>query len=96
MNQAQPALRKPLRRDQASTDLDPAKIGVTLRELALQAHQLVRAINGSDVGSDQARQELTKVHARIVHLQRNLGSHQLDDLVTYVSALRKRVEECLA
>jgi hypothetical protein len=36
------------------------------------------------------------VQAQIVRLQRNLGSHQLDDLATYVAALRERVEERLA
>jgi hypothetical protein len=96
MKQAQPALRKPPRRDQGSTDLDPAKIGATLRELAARAHRLVRAKNRSGAGSDKAQQELIDVHAQIVHLQRNLGSHHLGDLATYVSALRKRVEECLA
>ena len=47
-------------------------------------------------GADGSEEELTEVHAQIVRLQRNLGSHQLDDLATYVAALRERVEECLA
>jgi hypothetical protein len=96
MNKAQPTLRKPPARDQGSCDLDPAKLSTTLRELALRAHQLVRAIDESGPGADGAEEELTEVHAQIIRLQRNLGSHQLDDLATYVSALRERVEECLA
>ena len=95
MNKAQPTLRKPPLRDQGSSDLDPAKLSTTLRDLALRAHQLVRTTDGSGPGADSAMGELTEVHAQIVHLQRNLGSHQLDDLATYVSALRERVEECL-
>ena len=100
MRQAQPTLRKPPRRDQGSSEHDPAKLGATLRELALRAHHLVRATDGSaseaGPGADDSEQELTEVHAQIVHLQRNLGAHQLDDLATYVSALRERVEERLA
>ena len=96
MNQAKPTLRKPPLRDQGSSDLDPAKLSTTLRELALRAHQLVRAMDGSGPGADGSEEELTEVHAQIVRLQRNLGSHQLDDLATYVAALRERVEECLA
>jgi hypothetical protein len=95
VNQAKPAHRKPPLRDQGSSDLDPAKLSVTLRELALRAHQLVRASGGSGPGTDSLEEELTEVHAQIVRLQRNLGSHQLDDLGTYVAALRERVEECL-
>jgi hypothetical protein len=96
MKQAQPALRKPPRRDQGSSDFDPAKLGSSLRELALRAHKLVRAVDESGPGANDAERELTEVHAQIVRLQRNLGAHQLDDLATYVSALRQRVEECLA
>ena len=72
MKQAQPTLRKPPRRDQGSNDLDPAKLSVTLRELALRAHQLVRAIDGSSSSADDPEQELTEVHAQIVRLQRTL------------------------
>jgi hypothetical protein len=96
MNKAKPTFRKPPQRDPGSSDLDPAKLGNTLRELALRAHQLVRATDGSGPGADGSEEELTEVHAEIVRLQRNLGSHQLDDLATYVAALRERVEECLA
>ncbi len=95
MNQAQLTLRKPSLRDQGSSDLDPATLSTTLRDLALRAHQLVRATDESGPGAERTEEELAEVHAQIVHLQRNLGSHQLDDLATYVSALRERVEECL-
>jgi hypothetical protein len=96
MNQAQPTLGKPSLRDQGSGDLDPAKLSTTLRELAMRAHELVRATDAPGPGADGSAEELTEVHAQIVRLQRNLGSHQLDDLATYVVALRERVEECLA
>jgi hypothetical protein len=96
MNQAKSTLRKPPLRNQGSGDLDPAKLSTTLRELALRAHQLVRATVGSGRAANGSEQELTEVLAQIVHLQRNLGSHQLDDLATYVAALKERVEESLA
>jgi hypothetical protein len=95
MKQAQPTLRKPPRRDPGDSHLEPSKLGATLRELSLRAHQLVRAIDASDPGADELEQELTEVHAQIVRLERSLGAHQLDDLVIYVSALRQRVAECL-
>jgi hypothetical protein len=103
MTRAQPTLRTPPRRDAGSGhfDLDAAHLSATLRELAMRAHQLVRATDGSrttprsDV-SDQ-EQELTDVHARIVQLERSLDDQDLgDDLASYVSALRQRVEERLA
>jgi hypothetical protein len=73
-------------------DLDPAHLGATLRELAMRAHQLVRATE-----APAQEQELTKVHSRIVQLERSLGQQDLgDDLTSYVSALRQRVEERLA
>jgi hypothetical protein len=96
MKHAQPTLRKPVRRDVGASDLDPSKLGTTLRELSLRAHELVRAIDSSDLGTDESEQELTEVHAQIVRLERTLGAHQLDDLAIYVSALRQRVAECLA
>ena len=96
MKQAQPALRKPPQRDQGSGDIDPAKLSATLRELALRAHRLVRARDNGDGATSDSERELTEVHAQIVCLQQSLGSHQLDDLATYVSALKERVEECLA
>ena len=88
MNQAKPTLRKPPVRDEGSSDIDPAKLSTTLRELALRAHQLVRASDGSGPGADSSEEELTEVHDQIVRLQRNLGSaHELDDFrATYVSS----------
>ncbi len=87
MNKAKPTFRKTPSRDPGSGDLDPGKLGTTLRELALRAHQLVRATDESGPGADGSEEELTEVHAEIVRLQRNLGSHQLDDLATYVAAM---------
>jgi hypothetical protein len=96
MKQAQPSLRKFIRRDSGNSEHDPAKLSASLRELALRAHGLVRAADASATGVNGSEQELREVLAQIVRLQRNLGSHQLDELTTYVSALRARVQECLA
>ena len=94
MKYAQPTLRKPPRRDQGKTDFEPSKLGSTLRELAVRAHQLVRALDTSDHSAEKAK-ELAEVYAQLVRLQRVLNAHQLDELATYVSALRQRVAECL-
>jgi len=105
MTRAQPTLWTPPRHDAGSgnfdLELDPAHLGATLRELALRAYQLVRATDATrtapgPVASD-LEQELTEVHARIVQLERSLNEQDLgDDLTSYVSALRQRVEERLA
>jgi hypothetical protein len=95
MKQAQTQLRKVTRRDPGDSDLDPAKFGVALREVALRAHHLVRASDGPARGTNGSAQELRAVHAEIVHLQKSLGGHRMSDLATYVSALKERVEECL-
>ncbi len=98
LKQAQPALKKPPRREPESSELDPAKLSVALRDLALRAHQLVRAADGrgSDLDVEYPERDLVEVHAQILRLQRHLGSHGTGDLATYVAALRARVEECLA
>jgi len=100
MRQAQPTLRKPPRRDQGSSEHDPAKLSATLRELALRAHHLVRAVDGFASGEspdvDDPEQELTEVYDQMVQLQRNLRAHHLDGLANYVSTLRERIKECLA
>jgi hypothetical protein len=96
MKHAKTVLRMPPVRDQGSSELDPETLSTTLRELALRAHQLVRTSDGSGPGTESSEDELSEVHAQIVRLQRNLGSHELEDLATYVTALRERVEECLA
>jgi hypothetical protein len=96
MKQAKPTLRNLPRRELGSSDLDPAKLSTMLRELASRAHELVRAVDASFPGTaDSEQAELAKVYAHILSLQRNLGSHQQDDLGMYVSALRERVEEYL-
>jgi hypothetical protein len=96
MKNAQPTLRKPVRRNAGGGDLDPSKLGATLRELALRAHQLVRATDGPGSVPGETERQLEEVHEQIVHLQRSLGSHRLGELATYVTALRERVEERLA
>ena len=96
MVQAQPTLRTHPLATRGSRELDPSEFGATLRELAFRAYRLVRATDGLGSVPDGLERELTAVRARIVRLQRNLGSHQLGDLARYVSALRKRVESCPA
>ncbi len=92
MTRAQPTLRTPLRRDTGSirAEVDPAQLGATLRELALQAFRLIRAEDRLEHES-----ELTEVHSRIVQLERRLDEQDLYSLASYVSALRQRVEEYL-
>jgi hypothetical protein len=72
-------------------------MSASLRELALRAHELVRATGEARSGSAASAREskLIELHAQIVQLERNLGAHRGDDLATYVAALRERVEECL-
>jgi hypothetical protein len=94
MKSAQSTLRKPPRREHGKSDFEPSKLGSTLRDLAVRAHQLVRDLDTSDSRAEKA-QELAEVHAQIVRLQRVLNANQLDELATYVSALRQRVAECL-
>ena len=42
-----------------------------------------------------SKKELAEIYAQIVRLQRSLNAHHLDELATYVSALRQRVAESL-
>lgn len=95
MKYAQPTLRKPPRRDPASGDLDPSKLGTALRELSVRAHQLVRAMDKADASAGESQHELRDVYTQIVRLQRSLNAAHLGELATYVSALRQRVAECL-
>jgi hypothetical protein len=92
---AKPILRT-YRRDEGRRDDDPAELSATLRELALRVHRLVLAAHGLRAGADSSGLELTDVHAQIVRLHGSLHSYQLCDPATYVSALRQRVEECMA
>jgi hypothetical protein len=98
--QAKTTLRKPPWRDQGTSDHDPAQLSALLRELAIRAFKLVRAKDGSSSevgrGADWSENELKDVHGQIVQLQRALRAHHMDDLAAYVTALRERVEECLA
>ncbi len=104
LKEAQPSLRKPLRREFVSGEHDPAALSSSLRELALRAHRLVRAgdVSRSELAnatranlSTDLEQELTELHAQIVQLQRRLPVQKFGDLALYVSALRQRVEERL-
>jgi hypothetical protein len=100
MRQAKSTLLKPPRREQEISDHDPAQLSASLRELALRAFQLVRTRDGSssefESGAECCEKELKDVHAQIVQLQRALRAQHMDDLAAYVTALRDRVEECLA
>jgi septal ring factor EnvC (AmiA/AmiB activator) len=80
------------RRDQWSGDLDPAKLGATLHELAYRVHRFVRAIERPGSGLKTSQQELTALHAELFRLQSKYDSQQLDSLAKYASAMRERLE----
>jgi hypothetical protein len=107
MTRAQPVLRTAPRRDAESgnnssnSNLDAAHLSVTLRELAMRAHQLVRATDPARTGpgpmAADLERELTEVHLQIVQLERSLDAQDVgNNLATYVSALRQRVAERLS
>jgi hypothetical protein len=96
MTQARPTDRTSPRGDQGSNDLDPAEFCATLRGLALRVHRIVLAAHGLSFGADDSEEEVAEVRARIDRLQSNPGVARRDELHTYLSALRKRVDECLA
>jgi hypothetical protein len=105
LGQAPLSRRRPPRHQPESCEHDPSKLSANLRELSLQAHRLVRAIdargaqNSSGVDHDLSvdpRRELVEVHADIVQLQRNLRAQNLHNLASYVAALRQNVEQYLA
>jgi hypothetical protein len=100
MRQAKTTRLKPLRREHGISDHDPAQLSASIRELALRAFQLVRTWDGSsskfESGSESCEKDLKDVHGQIVQLQRSLRAQHMDDLAAYVTALRERVEECLA
>jgi hypothetical protein len=75
-----------------------------LRELSLEAHRLVRAIDASAAkdgpGADreltsELQRDLAFVHGEVVELQRNLRAQNLHHLASYVASLRQNVEEYL-
>ena len=80
---------------------DPAGLGATLRDLASRAHGAVRALDASSgPGSDPAQaadslRELAELHPRIVQLQRCVDAETQQGLASYLSALRRAVEERL-
>jgi hypothetical protein len=105
LKKPQPILHKPLRRELASGDHDAAILSSSIRELALRAHRLVRAVDvcradgGAGTNADRyakLKYELIELHAQIVQLQRKLPAQRFGDLALYVSALRQRVEDRLA
>ena len=81
---------------------DPAELSATLRELAVSAHRAVRASQAlqSSPGADadlaaESNRELSKLHARIIQLQRGLHSQSSSSLASYVEALRQKVRLAL-
>src|SRR5262249_32699744 len=94
MSYAKTTLRKPPRREQATSDHDPARLSASLRELALRAFRLVRtrgrATSEYGRGAVCCQKELQDVHGRIVQLQQVLHAHGMDGLAAYVTALRER------
>jgi hypothetical protein len=105
LKEAQPTIHKLRRREAAGLEHDPASLSAELRELAVRAHRLVRATDGSrsqPTPDAQAGvlfnlgQELIELRSEIVRLEQKLRAQNLGGLLAYVSALRQRVEENLA
>jgi hypothetical protein len=55
--------------DEESSDLEPAELGATLRDLALRGHRLVLVAHGVGSGADDSGQDLADVYDWIVGLQ---------------------------
>ena len=93
----------PARGIEGSRDVrhDPAGLGATLRDLASRAHCAVRAIDAASGPRTNAAQaaeclrELAELHPRIVQLQRCVDAESQQGLASYLSALRRAVEERL-
>jgi hypothetical protein len=108
MRRAQPVLRTPPRRDAESgnnnssnSNLDAGHLSATLRELAMRAHQLVRATDPTRTGPGpmalDLQRELIEVHSQIIKLEQSLDEQEVGNgLASYVSALRQRVAERLS
>ena len=106
LKEAQPTLQKPRRREPASVEHDPASLSAKLRELAVRAHRLVRAIDetrsrpASRARCRSALQPGTRADRaatpRSSSSSGDFDAQNLGDLAAYVSALRQRVEEYLA
>ncbi|MGO9463251.1 MAG: hypothetical protein ACLQIB_29010 [Isosphaeraceae bacterium] len=100
-----PIPRKIMRRNALRVESDPAHLSVQLRELALATHQAFRskgdARSGDGGGSlgpvfdAPSRDDWIDLHSQIVQLERALDAQHLDLLVSYVAALRQKVETCL-
>lgn len=69
---------------------DPARLGATLRDLAVRAHRAVRSPDARD--APDARRELDDLRSSLAALQHSLRAQSLDGLVPYVAALRREVE----
>jgi hypothetical protein len=96
MTHAQPSPRKRIRCAQRSSDLDEARLGTTVRELAIRAYRIVRGTDGSASAANDSDREMVETCGQIVRLERNLSSRQLDGLTISNYALTERAEECLA
>jgi hypothetical protein len=80
---------------------NPANLGATLRDVAVRAHRAVRALEaashqgagGTDVS--EPLRELAELQPRIVQLQQDLDPKSQDGLASYLSALRREVENRL-
>jgi hypothetical protein len=105
LKEAQPTIHKLRRREAAGLEHDPASLSADLRELAVRAHRLVRAMDESRSQPSPDAQagllfnlerELIELRTEIIRLQQKLCAQDLGRLVVYVSALRQRVDEYLA
>ncbi len=101
----QPISRTPLWRNVLRIESDPAYLSAQLRELALTTHHAFRSMGDARSGDDGAgrgpvfdppsRDDWIDLHSQIVQLEQSLDAQHLDLLVSYVAALRQKVESCL-
>jgi len=105
LKHAQPTAQRARRRESIAVEHDPAALSASLRELAVRAHRLVRSADEQKLkaGSEtdpgilfNLERELSELHTELVYLERRLRAQDLAGLVTYVFALRQRIEENLA
>ena len=105
VERVQPIFRNTLRRSALRIESDPAYLSAQLRELALTAHHAFRSMGDARSSDDGAglgpifdppsRDDWLDLHSQIVQLEESLDAQHLDLLVSYVAALRQKVESCL-
>jgi len=73
---------------------DAADLASTLRALAMRAHEAMKV--AGDDADGAARHELSNLRVEIAGLEDDFRSQNLNDVASYVAALRQQVEAKLA